>query len=220
MSIDLFRETTTPGPTNTSREVLEKLASERILLLGIPGAGKTTTCELLRQEQEGFNYISLGAISRSLPPESPEARQLEELFKTGEPSGLSSFFLGLVDPYLRQAKESGFILDGIPKTPAEVEPLFRYMDASLDAEVSLVVHLRTSIPVALGRIGMRGFQDSKDTERMYQRRAAIYEPTVLEVKLVSDARSIPWIELDNSETSPQETVDSIIRLYEQFAVVS
>lgn len=194
------------------QELLGSLASERILLLGIPGAGKTTTANLLQRECKDFNHVSLGEISRNLQPGSAEALKLAELFRTEQPSGLAAFFLGLVDPYLRQSRE-GFILDGIPKISNEVAPLFHYVGASLGTDISLILHLQVSPEAAIGRIGQRGMQDTKDSLKMYRRRIALYEPTVRELRTFTADSQLPWISVHTDTLQPHAVVDSILEQY-------
>ena len=210
---------TTPNRLASRQEMLKGLAAERILLVGIPGAGKTTTATLLGEEYEDFNYISLGDISRNLPSESEDAQQLRGLFKAGEPSGLVSFFLKLVDLPLRQVRDTGFIFDGIPKTPGEVSPLFQYMDSSLHANFSLVLHLQISPEVAIDRIDLRGVQDSKDSQAMYRKRIARYEPTIQELYKISDRVGLPWVSVRTDLMQPNEVIADILGQYADIAPV-
>lgn len=132
---------------------LGDLALRRVIILGIPGAGKTTLVETLQELNPAFNYISLGAISRDLAKNSPERRALDELFAAGRPIGDPALFLDILSPHIDAAldRNGGFVLDGMPKKASEIRPLLDFLadkqadpEAIISCEVSpMIAHQRT-----------------------------------------------------------------------------
>lgn len=74
---------------------LTLLSTMNTVLLGLPGAGKSTLVQNLLALNGNFDYISLGDISRRLPEDAPERQELNRLFELGSPTGVPDFFLAL-----------------------------------------------------------------------------------------------------------------------------
>ncbi len=99
------RSSRTPFETMNDDEVLAQIAKMNIILLGIPGAGKTTLSEELVKRHADVDYISLGDISRNLARGSPEQQYLEQLFQSEAPTGDPEFFLQLTEDRVDAAKQ-------------------------------------------------------------------------------------------------------------------
>ncbi|MBI3889397.1 nucleoside monophosphate kinase, partial [Candidatus Saccharibacteria bacterium] len=196
-----------------SREALKLLSKMHIIILGIPGAGKTTLCEALETQNDDINYISLGEISRNLPPESQERQELNRLFELGSPLGIPEFFCGLVEPYIDEAidQDRGFILDGIPKKSEEILPL-QQMLASKGIEIDLVVSCEISPLVAYDRVGNRSSRDGdEDTMEIFANRTAKYLQDIdtFKKQLGSD-NNVPIIAINTAESSVEHATTRLI----------
>lgn len=207
---------------NQSKEALEVLATMNIVVLGIPGAGKTSLAEALQAKNDKIKYISLGEISRQLPEGSPERQELDRLFELGSPVGPAEFFCDLVASHIDQARAegSGFILDGIPKKGEEVAPLLEMLETK-GVNLDMVISCEASPLVAHDRIVDRGEREGDpDTLEIFTNRTARYLTDLdqFKVELTANHR-IPLLVLDteevNAEDAATRTVDYVQNLINQ-----
>jgi len=110
-----------------------------LILLGPPGVGKGTQAKLLAKEF-GVPHLSTGDILRAaVSSGSPLGKRADDYLQRGElvPDDI---MIGVVGEELnRSMYESGFILDGFPRTIAQAEALgaiFQRMNVTLDAVIS------------------------------------------------------------------------------------
>jgi adenylate kinase len=207
---------------NQSKEALEVLAGMSIVVLGIPGAGKTSLAEALQSKNEDITYISLGEISRQLPEGSPERQELDRLFEIGSPVGSAEFFCDLVAAHIDQACEEGkgFILDGIPKKSEETAALLAMLD-SKGINLDMVVSCETSPLVAHDRIVDRAERPGDpDTLEIFTNRTARYLTDLDQFKsdLTADRR-VPLLVINTEEVGIDEaatrTIDYVQHLINQ-----
>lgn len=143
----------------------------RLVFLGAPGAGKGTQADLLC-EKKGWRHISTGEL-------------LRDAVKRGTPLGLRAkaamdrgdlvaddIILGLIEETLDAIKDSGFVLDGFPRTL----PQARGLDDMLDRkgkDLDRVVLLTASEEEVMERLAGRGRTD--DTPETVRNRLKVYE---------------------------------------------
>ncbi len=199
------------GPGLDELAYLGDLAFRKVVILGIPGSGKTTLVETLKESNPDINYLSLGAISRGLDPESPQRRALDELFAIGKPVGDAGLFLDILEPHLDRALErGGYILDGMPKKVAEIDPLLQFLErkaASPDAIISCSVS-----PIEAHRRTMdRASRPSDpDTINIFLNRTKVYLRDLdnFERKLAHEPKR-PLVHIDTEKTSPQTAARAV-----------
>ncbi len=156
-SNDTYADEIETGNCNYSEQkILHDLSRKNVVLLGIPGAGKTTLATGLQLLHPDINYISVGDISRNLPPESTERRYLDKLFQKEAPVGDPAFFLSLIEDQIDNAVScgQGFILDGIPKKSEEVLPLKAFF-AGKNLGIDMVISCELQSHVAYQRLAQR-----------------------------------------------------------------
>lgn len=193
-------------------ESLQRLARMNIILLGIPGAGKTTLSEELARRNEDIDYISVGDISRNLPPDSPEKLYLNELFKGEAPTGDPEFFLRLIESRVDAAKErgTGFILDGIPKKIEEVDPLLQFL-AKKDIEIDAVISCEVSALEAYGRIVSRsGRAGDEDSMAVFVNRTQTYLAGLEDFKHMLMSDGAPLCILDTETLNQDQCIDYLL----------
>ena len=125
----------------------------RLLVIGPPGAGKGTQCEIL-SERLGIPHVSTGNLFReAIGAGSPLGRVVGRFVERGllVPDKL---VLRLVYEKIRscasgQAEFRGFILDGVPRTIRQAEALDAMMASS---PIDAVIHLHVSDEVVLARL--------------------------------------------------------------------
>jgi adenylate kinase len=95
----------------------------RIVLMGKPGSGKGTQAAML-SEETGLPHLSSGAILRDeIREKTPFGLRIEEYVLRGE-IGPQELITDVVFSYIeRKGYDSGFILDGFPRTIYQAEKL-------------------------------------------------------------------------------------------------
>jgi adenylate kinase len=160
----------------------------RLVILGPPGAGKGTQA---KQVAARFNIpaISTGDIFRANISARTELGLLvDEIVKSGKyvPDEVTN---DLVRNRLQEPDARiGFLLDGYPRTSAQVDELDSMLSASgtaLDAVLELTVDLDEVVTRLLKRAEIEGRPD--DTEDVIRHRLAVYtEQTAPLVHIYSD----------------------------------
>jgi adenylate kinase len=156
----------------------------RLIILGPPGAGKGTQAARIA-EHLGIPAISTGDIFRAnIKNETPLGLQVKEILASG---GYVSDDVtnAIVDDRLAQDDcARGFLLDGYPRTLAQVEALDTMLGnhgAALDSVLELTVDDDAVVARLLKRAQLEGRAD--DTEEVIRERMAIYHR---ETKPLSD----------------------------------
>ncbi|GGL31818.1 adenylate kinase [Phycicoccus endophyticus] len=156
----------------------------RLIILGPPGAGKGTQASRIA-EHFGIPAISTGDIFRAnIKNETELGLQVKEILASG---GYVSDEItnAIVEDRLAQEDcAAGFLLDGYPRTLAQVEALDAMLaaqGAGLDRVLELTAEDEVVVRRLLGRAEIEGRVD--DTEDVIRERMAIYHR---ETKPLSD----------------------------------
>jgi len=147
----------------------------RIILMGPPGAGKGTQARVVA-DHFGVPAISTGDIFRAnVSNETDLGRKVKEFMDAGEyvPDELTNLMVrNRID---ETDAEPGFLLDGYPRTLAQVEELDRMIKHTgheLDAVAVLTVDNEELVQRLLQRAVTDGRSD--DTEEVIRRRQEVY----------------------------------------------
>jgi adenylate kinase len=147
----------------------------RLILMGPPGAGKGTQAKVVASRL-GVPAISTGDIFRANVSQQTElGREAKRFMDKGEyvPDEITN---GMVrDRIGRPDARQGFLLDGYPRTLAQVEELDSMLaedDASVDAVVVLTVDQDEIVQRLLNRAENEGRTD--DTEDVIRHRQDVY----------------------------------------------
>ena len=149
--------------------------SARMVLLGPPGAGKGTQAARIA-ERLGIPAISTGDIFRANVAGATElGTQAKAYMDKGEyvPDSITN---AMVADRIAQADcENGFLLDGYPRTTAQVGELDAMLKGSglaLDVVVEITADAEAVVARLLKRAGEQGRAD--DTEPVIRRRLEVY----------------------------------------------
>ena len=147
----------------------------RVIIMGPPGAGKGTQATFVA-EHFGIPAISTGDIFRANVAEgSPLGVEAKRYMDAGDyvPDEVTN---KMVRNRIGETDAApGFLLDGYPRTLAQVEELDAMVDATghrLDAAVVLTVDAEEIVQRLLQRAEVEGRAD--DTEDVIRRRQEIY----------------------------------------------
>jgi adenylate kinase len=147
----------------------------RMILMGPPGAGKGTQAKVIA-DRWGIPAISTGDIFRAnVSEQTPLGLEAKRYMDAGEyvPDSVTN---GMVRSRIAEDDASGgFLLDGYPRTVAQVEELDAMLSEageSLDAVVVLTVDDEELVGRLLQRAELEGRTD--DTEEVIRRRQELY----------------------------------------------
>jgi len=147
----------------------------RLLLIGPPGAGKGTQAAILAQTF-GIPAISTGDIFREhVRNETELGKRAKEFMDRGDnvPDSLTN---ELVADRIGQADcASGFLLDGFPRTTAQVDAL-NGMLAEQGTALDAVVELVADVEIVVERIKKRAIEQGRtdDDESVVRHRLEVY----------------------------------------------
>ena len=148
---------------------------KRLLMMGPPGSGKGTQAAIV-SARLGISAISTGDIFRAnVAAGTPLGIEAKKYISRGEyvPDSVTN---AMVKARLsRPDAATGFILDGYPRTVAQVDFLddvLAEQDAKLDCVITLVVDVEEVVKRILRRAEAEGRSD--DTEHVIRHRLKLY----------------------------------------------
>jgi adenylate kinase len=148
----------------------------RLILMGPPGAGKGTQAKVIAKHY-GIPAISTGDIFRAnVAGKTKLGLEAQRYMDAGEyvPDEITNAMVR--DRLAERDCEPGFLLDGYPRTLAQVEELdamLREQGCALEATVALTADLEELVARLLQRAQVEGRAD--DTEEVIRRRQEVYE---------------------------------------------
>jgi adenylate kinase len=181
----------------------------RVIMMGPPGVGKGTQAGVLAREL-GVPAISTGELFRAHVADGTDlGRRLRALVEAGEyvPDEVTN---ELVADRIDEADaRDGFILDGYPRTPAQVGALERMLEER-GAELTRVVLLTADAEVVLARLHSRAAEQGRadDDPEVVRNRIEVYERETAPLADLYDERGV-LTRVDGS-ASPDEVAARII----------
>jgi len=151
------------------------LTVSRIILIGPPGAGKGTQAARLA-EHLGVPAISTGDIFRANVAERTELGQTAQRYMdAGEyvPDEVTNAMVA--DRLAAEDAAAGFLLDGYPRTEAQVGELDRMLGGA-GVNLDKVVEITADVDELVARLLKRAIEQgrSDDTEDVIRRRQEVY----------------------------------------------
>ncbi len=151
------------------------MGARRMLLLGPPGAGKGTQA-LRLVSKLGIPQISTGDMLRGAVAARTEIGRKAQAYMDRGELVPDSVVIAVAEERLAQGDaESGFVLDGFPRTAGQAEALdalLERMGTKLERCVALVVDEDSLVTRLLGRAQIEGRSD--DTEDTIRTRMSVY----------------------------------------------
>ena len=165
--------------------------SARMVLLGPPGAGKGTQAARIG-ERLGIPAISTGDIFRAHVAGSTElGRRARAYMDKGEYAPDSVTNAMVADRLTEDDAASGFLLDGYPRTAAQVDALDDMLSErgeALDVVVEITADADAVVERLLGRAAEQGRAD--DTEPVIRRRLEVYAEATAPLAAIYEGRGL------------------------------
>ena len=163
----------------------------RLIILGPPGAGKGTQAAKIASTF-GIPAISTGDIFRAnIKNETPLGLQVKEVLASGGYVTDDITNAIVRDRLFEDDAEQGFLLDGFPRTAAQVETLDAILAEhghALEAVLELTVDSEAVVKRLLKRAEIEGRED--DTEAVIRERQAIYRRETAPLTEIYSARDL------------------------------
>lgn len=149
--------------------------SARMVLLGPPGAGKGTQAARISQRL-GIPAISTGDIFRAnVAGATPLGVQAKAYMDKGEyvPDSVTNAMVK--DRLSQEDTAQGFLLDGYPRTEAQVHELDKML-AAAGLKLDVVLEITADAEVVVQRLLKRATEQNRadDTEPVIRRRLEVY----------------------------------------------
>ena len=146
----------------------------RLLIMGPPGAGKSTQAKLIGAHYQ-IPAISTGDIFRAnVRDQTPLGREVQRIMAEGGYVSDEITNAIVADRLNHEDVAAGFLLDGYPRTMDQVEALDSVLDAQdlrLDAVISLEADADEVVARLMKRAQIEGREDdSEDAIRIRQRK--------------------------------------------------
>lgn len=163
----------------------------RLIILGPPGAGKGTQAAKIA-ESYGIPAISTGDIFRAnIKNETELGKQVKDILASGGYVTDEITNAIVQDRLFEDDAERGFLLDGYPRTSAQVDALDTILakhDHKLEAVLELTVDEDAVVQRLLKRAETEGRAD--DTEDVIRERQAIYRRETAPLTEIYAARGL------------------------------
>jgi adenylate kinase len=194
--------------------------SRFIVLLGPPGAGKGTQAEAISASL-GLPHISSGNIFReNLKQQTELGVEASSYINKGElvPDDITIAMIG--ERISQQDCQSGALLDGFPRTPAQADALARML-SSLDGQVVSVPYISVPEAILIERLGGR-WTCRKAGHIFHEKYNPPQEPGVCDI----DGSELYQREDDRAETVQRrihvylEQTQPLVDYYRQLGVLS
>lgn len=165
--------------------------ARRLLIIGPPGAGKGTQAARISEELS-IPAISTGDIFRANVSQETELGVLAKSYMDrGDyvPDSVTNDMVA--DRLAAEDAAEGFLLDGYPRTPAQVDALDGIL-AGTGGALDAVILLEVDLDAVVERLVARGAEQGRadDTEETIRRRIDIYVEQTAPLVEVYDARGL------------------------------
>jgi adenylate kinase len=160
-----------------------------ILILGAPGAGKTSLAKLVA-ERINLPIVDTGDLLRSLAERDPA---LERELNTGDLADPEEVNLVI---FSRLSREKGsFIVDGFPRTVYQAQSLITFLK-SRKLEIDFLFELVVPVEILIARLLARGRADDK--MEVIEHRIALYNNETIPVFEYFRNHGTKIIRIDNT----------------------
>ena len=184
-----------------------------LIMLGGPGAGKGTQCELIGKYLKSTAHISTGdCIRAEINKRSEIGLKVEDLIKNGQLISDDIVF-SMVNNFIQNCDKEVIIFDGYPRSVGQLDTLLELCTKGIKV---LVINLEIHDEVLVARILERGKHSgrSDDNREAAAKRLQVYhakhDDMINEIK----EKKLPYYVVDN-EGSIEEVFEDIKAIFEK-----
>ncbi|MHC3994481.1 adenylate kinase [Thiomicrolovo sp. ZZH C-3] len=151
------------------------------LIIGAPGSGKTTDCEVIASRHADITHYSAGDMFRAEVATGSERGQLiKSIIDRGEIVPIDIAIETIVGA-IKQAPTSAVIIDGYPRSIEQMEALDNYLAGEPEVVLANVIEVVVSEAVARDRVLGRA-RGADDNEAVFVRRMTVYVEPLADIQ--------------------------------------
>jgi adenylate kinase len=151
------------------------------LIIGAPGSGKTTDCEVIAEHVDAVTHYSAGEMFRAEAATGSERGNLiKSIIDRGEIVPIEIAIETIVDA-IKRAPTEAVIIDGYPRSVEQMEALDRYLASEEDVELKSVIEVVVSEQIARERVLGRA-RGADDDEAVFARRMQVYVEPLFDIQ--------------------------------------
>lgn len=152
------------------------------LIIGAPGSGKTTDCEVIASRHDEITHYSAGDMFRAEVATGSERGQLiKSIIDRGEIVPIDIAIETIVEA-IKQAPTAAVIIDGYPRSIEQMEALDAYLAGEPEVTLANVIEVVVSEAVARDRVLGRA-RGADDNEAVFVRRMSVYVEPLADIQL-------------------------------------
>lgn len=189
-----------------------------VFIIGAPGAGKNTLCDLIVSNYNNLKHFGAGDLLREeTKKESDIGKEIASIINKGNivPVKITlSLIKAKMDALIKSNpnKDMIFLIDGYPRNEDNITGWKEYFDKSNDKSCKIlgVINLNCSVETCYKRLCNRGLSSGRkdDDKEVIKRRFEVFEK---ESKIVVDLmKSSTEILTISSDNSPEEVYKSVV----------
>lgn len=151
------------------------------LIIGAPGSGKTTDCELIAAQAERITHYSVGDMLRAeAAGGSVRGLEIRAIIEQGDivPSEIG---IAVIIDAIKNAPTPVVIIDGYPRSVAQMEALEHYLSSEGQVSLCGVVEVVVSEAVARERVLGRA-RGVDDDANVFTRRMRVYAEPLADIE--------------------------------------
>jgi len=150
------------------RQFLEAVNGPKIIMIGGPGAGKSTYSEIITKKLN-IPHIYTGDMMRKLAKQdTPDGRKVKELLAKGEFAPIDIVMRSVKERVSQSDAQNGYVFDGFPRNVEQAKKM-----TEENIEYDYVVNLVVSEEEVIKRLTARGREDDKP--EIIKQRLKVYE---------------------------------------------
>ena len=151
------------------------------LIIGAPGSGKTTDCEVIASRHDEITHYSAGDMFRAEVATGSERGQLiKSIIDRGEIVPIDIAIETIVGA-IKQAPTEAVIIDGYPRSIEQMEALDAYLAGEPEVTLANVIEVVVSEAVARDRVLGRA-RGADDNEAVFVRRMSVYVEPLADIQ--------------------------------------
>lgn len=151
------------------------------LIIGAPGSGKTTDCELIASRHDGITHYSAGEMFRAeVATGSERGKIIEAIINRGEIVPIDIAIETIVSA-IKKAPTQTVIIDGYPRSIEQMNALDVFLAKEPDVELVKIIEVVVSEAVARERVLGRA-RGADDDEAVFNRRMKVYVEPLADIQ--------------------------------------